>query len=486
MDMLKKILILLLALSVLFCFAACGEEPEETEPTLNPGDKNCEHAWSEWELAKEASCTKNGRRERSCQSCGKEEEEELLAYGHAYFDGICSDCGKTQKDCEHPETYKTVISEPTCYQSGESRTVCKLCKAVVRYNYLDPYWHDDIETVIISEPTCTEDGQKQEICKRCGEIVYQYTLWATGHENTEYVVITEATCTEDGWYQQICTLCGGVDYEGYIWSNGHSYEYIDSKAATCTEIGWNSYRKCLVCEYLYNYTERPATGHSYSFGTCVNCGVADNSFKTYNASGYQQSNMSISKGEATVYNAQTGFIYTNTGNIADKNTKEVWNLEVTIAGRYLVWLNEIYSGYYVKLYIYDSLGQRVANDGTIYNNEGLYVDLAVGTYTVEVHYGSGVTTYQYNVGMAKPSVDISAYGIVNDKMEFSRQKMVYTFTATHTGKYYFGLSEMTGNASLHMSIYNRLNERQAYDSYVYNGEGLSLEMTAGETYTIYV
>lgn len=487
METLKKLLVLLLALAFVFCFAACGEdEPEETDPTLNQGDANCEHVWSAWEITKENSCTKNGRQERKCETCGKEEQEELLAYGHAYYGGVCSECEREQKDCEHPESYVVVMSQATCETSGEERKVCKLCKAVLDYDYIDPYWHYDTESVVISEPTCTENGLQQEICKLCGIVAHEYTLWANGHPDTERVVVKEATCTEDGLYQEICTVCGEVDYEGTIWSDGHTYEYIDSKAATCTEIGWRSYRKCTICGYLYNYEERPATGHSYSFGSCISCGVADSGFSVLDLSGSTVSTLSVSKSESVIYSAETGFISTSSGNIADKNTKEVWNLNVTVPGRYFIWLNDIYSGYYMKLYVYNALGERVANDSTIYNKDGLYMDLDVGAYTVEVHYGSGVSTYNINVGFAKPTVDISAYDIVLDQIEFTRQKIVYTFVPEVSGKYYFGLSEMTGNASMYMSIYNRLNERVTYDSYVPNGDGLSVDMIAGETYTLYI
>lgn len=487
MEKFKKLLVLLLALTVVFCLAACNkEEPEETEPTLNPGDANCDHSWTDWNVTKENTCTKNGKRERACETCGKQEVEELLAFGHAFYAGVCSTCEKEQKECEHPETYTVTMTEATCETSGESRIVCRLCKGVVRYEYQDPFWHSDCREVIVYEPTCTENGLKHEICNICDQLVYEYTIWANGHGEVEYIVVTEPTCTEDGWYEEICKICGGLYDEGYIWSNGHEYEYIDSKAATCTEIGWSAYRKCTICDYLYNYNERPALGHSFSFGTCNNCGVEDSNFSVLDLSGSTISSMTVPSRESFVYSAQTGVIGVYNGNIADKNAKEIWTLDVTIPGRYFIWLNEIYSGYYMKLYVYNALGERIANDSTIYNNEGLYMDLTTGVYTVEVHYGSGVSTYNINVGFAKATADISAFDTVMDQMEFTRQKIAYTFIPQVSGRYYFGLSEMSGNAAMYMSIYNRLNERITYDSYTVNGEGLSVDLVAGDTYTIYV
>ena len=272
----KKLLVLLLALVTVFAFAACGDkENEETEPTLNPGDENCEHVFTEWEVTKERSCTKKGLKTRECEKCGREEEEVLLAYGHSYYGGECSECGREAKECEHPEVDIVVMSEATCTESGEERKVCKICKAAVEINRISALRHPETTEVVISEATCTEDGEIHHICNLCGEVADIDYIWATWHSDTTVKVISEPTCTENGLSQEICNICGEVVDEDTIWSNGHSYEYIDAKNPTCTENGWYKYRKCTVCDYLYNYEERPATGHSFSQGTCSQCGVVD-------------------------------------------------------------------------------------------------------------------------------------------------------------------------------------------------------------------
>lgn len=483
----KKWLVLLLALATVFALAACNkEEPEETEPTLNKGDANCQHVFTEWVVEKERSCTKKGLKTRKCETCGREEEEVLLAYGHTYYGGECSECGKAAKDCEHPETETVLMSEATCTESGESREVCKICKGVVRYNHISALWHPSTTEVVVKEVTCTEDGEIHYICDLCGEVADYDYIWATWHGDVEYVVVSEPTCTENGLKQEICKVCNQIVDEYTLWSNGHSYEYIDAKYPTCTEYGWYSYRHCTVCDYLYNYEERPATGHSYSFGACVSCGVQDTGFTVYDASGYAYNSMNIAKPTTFVYNADTGFVSTAAGEIAEKNVAYKWTLNVTIAGRYFIWLNEVYSGYYLKMYIYNSLGERVTYDTSVYNNEGLYVDLAEDTYTIELYYGSGFTTYNINVGMAKATVDVSAYTQINDKIEFTRQIIRYTYTPAVSGTYFFYFTEMTDNAELYMAIYNRLNERISYNSYLGNGEGLRLELNAGEQYTIVI
>lgn len=446
MDICKKLLVLLLALTMVLCFAACGDEPEETEPTLNKGDKNCEHVWTEWEITKENTCAKNGRQERECEKCGKQEEEELLAFGHAYFDGVCSECGKEAKECEHPELYTVVESEASCTEDGVERRVCKLCRAVVSYNYIDAFWHREVDTVVISEPTCTEDGLKQDICKLCGEVVWEYT----------------------------------------IWSDGHTWTYVDGQEPTCTETGWWSYSYCTVCDYIRNYEERSPVGHSYRADTCSACGFVNTAFEKVNVPGLTTNLMTVTPAERVPYNAQSANIVTQHGEIADKSTVQTFHFTAALDGRYRVWLNEVYSGYYLKVYIYNSLDERVTYDSSVYNKEGFYLDLAAGDYRVEVSYGSGLTTFNINFGHAKATADISNYDIINDKMEFERQTIKYTFVPTVSGLYSFYLGEMTGNAEMSMAMYNRLNERIKYGSYLGNGEGLKVELTAGETYTLHI
>ena len=90
MDLFKKVTLLVLTLLMVCCLVACdGGGQEETKPTLNPGDANCDHTWSPWKVTKEQSCSKDGHQKRQCETCGKEEQETLLAWGHIYSGANC-------------------------------------------------------------------------------------------------------------------------------------------------------------------------------------------------------------------------------------------------------------------------------------------------------------------------------------------------------------------------------------------------------------
>ena len=49
------------------------------------------HAFGDWSVTKEATCTENGTKTRTC-SCGATEDEKIPATGHNYVDGTCA-CG---------------------------------------------------------------------------------------------------------------------------------------------------------------------------------------------------------------------------------------------------------------------------------------------------------------------------------------------------------------------------------------------------------
>lgn len=481
----KKLLVLLLALVTVFAFAACGDkENEETEPTLNPGDKNCEHVFTEWEVTKERSCTKKGLKTRECEKCGREEEETLLAYGHTYYGGECSECGREAKECEHPEVDIVVMSEATCTESGEERKVCKICKAAVEINRISALWHPETTEVVISEATCTEDGEIHHICNLCGEVADIDYIWATWHSDTTVKVISEPTCTENGLSQEICNICGEVVDEDTIWSNGHSYEYIDAKNPTCTENGWYKYRKCTVCDYLYNYEERPATGHSYYADTCYTCGYVNPDFEIVTAPGVAVNTLPMAPHEQVVYTGNDVVVEKHVGNISTKGQVDIYTLNVTVQGRYVIQLKEVYSGNDFNLYLYNELNEQVASDTYCVNGDYIYAQLTVGTYTIKLVQDDGYSTYEMYVYHKKPYVDVTDYDMISDKMEHPQQIINYYFTPSVTGIYGFTFSEMLNNTDLKIAVYDHLGAEALYDSDRGNGHTHYGTLLAGETYNI--
>ena len=52
-----------------------------------------EHSYSDWLVEKEVTCTENGNKYKICSTCDKKINEEIIASGHNYLDGVCNSCG---------------------------------------------------------------------------------------------------------------------------------------------------------------------------------------------------------------------------------------------------------------------------------------------------------------------------------------------------------------------------------------------------------
>lgn len=67
--------------------SVCGTvtvEPQEV--------KALGHSYGEWTTLKDATCTQNGTKQRTCSTCKKTEEAVIPALGHNYADGVCTNC----------------------------------------------------------------------------------------------------------------------------------------------------------------------------------------------------------------------------------------------------------------------------------------------------------------------------------------------------------------------------------------------------------
>jgi hypothetical protein len=110
----KKLLILLLAVTVLLTFVACGKDDAgETEPTEH------KHSYSE-EITTPATCEENGVKTLTC-SCGDSYTEKISATGHQWSDWIEGDAptytAKGQEirgcpNCDSTETRETPQLSP--------------------------------------------------------------------------------------------------------------------------------------------------------------------------------------------------------------------------------------------------------------------------------------------------------------------------------------------------------------------------------------
>ena len=192
---LKKSILALMAgcAMVLLCLGALVGCDEPTEH---------KHAWQDWLVEIQPTCTAKGAQERVCADCGEKEQSFIAELGH--------------------DTVAHAAKEATCTEAGyEAYEACKRCDYTT-YVEKAALGHDT-EAHDAKEPTCTETGyDAYETCGRCDHTTYAEKA-ALGHELTQHAA-KEPTCTEAGYYAY--ETCGRCDHTTYkVWEPfGHLYQ----------------------------------------------------------------------------------------------------------------------------------------------------------------------------------------------------------------------------------------------------------------------
>ena len=175
-----------------------------------------------------------------------------------------------------------------------------------------------------------------------------------------------------------------------------------------------------------------------------------------------------------------------TDSIEFNDQDNVYSFVVPISGRYRFSFTEIRENKYLRMSIYNHLGERIKNDYPG-NNEGVTIDLSSDEkYSIHISEESGYITYYMTIGRQKEIIDISEYEGVNDSIEFDDQDNIYQYSPPVDGNYVFSFSELVEGKDIKISVYNRLNERIKY-GYCDNTSTLVVDdMNANETYQIHV
>lgn len=200
----KHLLIVLALVFVVLSLSSCGHQ----------------HAWSEWTVTTEATCTADGEQTRTCE-CGETEKQTIPTKGH------------------------TPGAEATC----TTAQTCMVCNVE-----LVEAGHK------LSAATCTE-AQKCTVCN--AELAA-----ALGHNPGEWVVITSATKTENGLREQSCTVCRdilkseiipAIGSEGLQFAQNSDGTYSVSGIGTCTDTE-------IVIPAMYNGKPVTSIGENAFYG----------------------------------------------------------------------------------------------------------------------------------------------------------------------------------------------------------------------------
>ena len=219
----------------------------------------CSHSFGGWTFTEEPTCTKAGRKERTCLRCKMVESVGVRSLGHDYSDSVV---------------------DPTCTAQGYTLHICSRCYDSYKDTYTNATGHSFGDWTTTKKATCTEDGKKERSCSYC-KAVDSETINALGHSYTEDVV--DPTCTAQGYTLHTCSRCYDSYKDTYPNATGHSFgDWTTTKNATCTEEGEKE-RNCSFCETVDTETIN-ALGHSYQTEVIA---------PTYTEQGYTLNNCSV-------------------------------------------------------------------------------------------------------------------------------------------------------------------------------------------------
>ena len=174
------------------------EAPQDYEvydyPVFNGPADPCwnGHSYGQWSQTAAPTCLAAGSKERTCQTCGKVQAQDVGALGHSW------------------EDLPTVDVEPTCTEAGEKSVHCTRCSERKDMAPVPLAEHSYGQWSQTAAPTCLTAGSKERTCQTCGRVQTQ-DVGALGHAwASEATVDVEPTYDAEGSRSVHCTRCEAV------------------------------------------------------------------------------------------------------------------------------------------------------------------------------------------------------------------------------------------------------------------------------------
>ena len=220
--------------------STCGHEVTEGKTA---------HTFGDWTTTKEATCTEEGNKTRTCEVCKKEVIEKIDAKGHNYSETWTSDetnhwhattCGHEVTEGKTAHTFGdwTITKEPTEEAEGSREKSCTVCE------YTVPEVIAKLEHTHKFAIEWTKDETNHWHASTCG---HEVTEGKTAHTFGDWITTKAATCTEEGNRTRTCEVCK-KEVTKKIPAKGHSLgNWTVTKDPTETEVG-QMQRVCKVCE----------------------------------------------------------------------------------------------------------------------------------------------------------------------------------------------------------------------------------------------
>ena len=244
--------------------ATCTEEGLRTQTCANCGDvieevlPKVDHTWNEGEVSKQPTCTEDGIKTFTCTVCGDTKTEVITATGHAWSDwevktpATCETEGQEERHCTNEgctevefkvipalghDLKEEIVKEPTCGETGLKNVTCTRCD-YKEENVEIPATgeHKFGEWIVTKEPSCGNAGEETRTCDVCYHTETRPIAPVAEHKWNEGEITKQPTCTEDGSRLFTCTVCGDTKTE-VIPALGHAWSDWDIKDSTCGQEG---------------------------------------------------------------------------------------------------------------------------------------------------------------------------------------------------------------------------------------------------------
>lgn len=243
-----------------------------SEHTVIDGEASHVVKDSDIKVVKKATCTEEGKVEKTCETCGYTWTENIPKTEHHYVTTTtkldtceekseytvekCSECGDVKSTSKklyysaHDFQFTSHKKEPTCTEKGEDLYTCTICNGT-ETREVAATGHDT-ELVNVKEPTCTDFGYTgDEVCKKCNQVVKSgKKIEPNGHK---YL----ATMFTKYEIQESMGLKYKYSYEAEHWiCKNCDYERIDTDYTTWKLVGWiladgTEVEKEDGCNYVY-------------------------------------------------------------------------------------------------------------------------------------------------------------------------------------------------------------------------------------------
>ena len=395
--------------------------------------------------------------------------------------------------------YIASVTEPSCEENGFTTYTCSRCKDSYVADQTDALGHDFVE----------------EICSRCGTVSSEYEpliisraneLVDIGKYDEAFNVVSEALdrVSSDSLQQLLSSIQGMQEKDlkytaknvEFITCSGsiNSSDQTDTYSLDATVSGYYRFDVSdmvsgfYISLYIYDSAGAKVGGCSVlGNGDGVTCELVQGNNYTVNVVSYSNTGnytLIIGQPKKNIDIAAKEIIYDS---IEYDDQQNEYTFIPSIDGTYRFDFSNVISGFFLSCYVYDSLGYKVGGSSVLGNGDGVTVELIANeVYIVQIIQYSNVGEYTLAVGKQQAVQNITEKSSASGNISYTDQENIYVYTPSLSGEYVVSLRNMVSKFYVSLYVYDPLGYKVGGSSILGNDDAVTVELTEGETYTIYL